>query len=181
MPAINLLPKNEFDKSTTGRVINWLLSTFRYLVILVELIVIIGFIARFWLDVVHANLDDKIKEHTQVIKSYQDFEERFRLTKTKLQLVSELTSQPKFTNLISDINNRLPEGVSLTKIEKSAEKIIIEGVTLQEQSVAQLITNLNEIESLQGIRITQLNSKPNSIFINFTIEKLLNNQEGGES
>lgn len=184
MPAINLLPKSDFEKSTTGRVINWLLSTFRYLVIAVELIVIIGFITRFWLDMLHANLDDQIKEHTQVINSYQEFEQRFRLTKTKLQMVSELTAQPKLTSLITDINNRLPEDLALTKIEKNPEKFSIEGVSLQEQSIAQLIANLNELDQLKNIKLTRLNSEPDSIFINFTLEQVSNNsnnqKEGGK-
>jgi len=171
MPAINLLPKSEFDTSTTGRVVNWLLTTFRYLVILVELIVIVGFIARFWLDVVHANLDDQIKENTQVISSYQNFEQNFRTTKTKLQLVSELISQPKTSSLISDINNRLPEGLTLIKIDNTPEKINIEGIALQEQLIAQLITNLKELEQLQNIKLTRLDSEANSIYIKFAIEQ----------
>ncbi len=47
---INLLPQEEFAVSTLGRILAWLMSTFRYIVIAVEMVVMLAFLSRFWLE-----------------------------------------------------------------------------------------------------------------------------------
>ena len=60
---INLLPQEEFAASTLGRILAWILSTFRILVIMTELIVILAFLSRFWLDARTTDLNEEIKQY----------------------------------------------------------------------------------------------------------------------
>ena len=46
---INLLPQKGFEATTAGRILAWILSTFRIIVIITELLVMVAFLSRFWL------------------------------------------------------------------------------------------------------------------------------------
>ena len=47
---IELLPKEEWEKTSFGKFIKWTLNVGRYIVIATELIVILAFVSRFKLD-----------------------------------------------------------------------------------------------------------------------------------
>ena len=64
---INLLPQEQFAASTTGRVLAWVLSTFRMIVILTEMIVIIAFLSRFWLDIKSNDLTDEVDNQKKIV------------------------------------------------------------------------------------------------------------------
>ncbi len=71
---INLLPQEEFAASILGRVLAWLLSSFRAIVSLTEMTVMIAFLSRFWLDAKSADLNELIRQKQPVIASTSDFE-----------------------------------------------------------------------------------------------------------
>ena len=56
---VNLLPEKGFTSTTTGRVLTWILSTFRIIVIVTEIIVMIAFLSRFWLDAQNTDLSEE--------------------------------------------------------------------------------------------------------------------------
>ena len=59
-PEINLLPQEEFEGSVIGRILKWGLSTFRIIVIIVEMVVMAAFLSRFWLDAKNSDLNEDI-------------------------------------------------------------------------------------------------------------------------
>src|SRR3990167_1085348 len=88
---INLLPQEEFESSTFGRVLKWLLSSFRIMVIITELVVMTAFLSRFWLDAKTTDLNDSIKQKQAVIESQNNFEKEFRKTQNRLVIFKEVT------------------------------------------------------------------------------------------
>ena len=73
MPArvvgINLLPQSEFGQTFWGRFLKWAVSTGRYFLIFVELVVIIAFMSRFKLDKDLADLADNIAGKKAVLEA----------------------------------------------------------------------------------------------------------------
>ena len=94
---INLLPKEEFAASTFGRIIKWLLSTFRVIVIVVEVVVMSAFLSRFWLDARSTDLNDQIKQRQSIIASFSSFEQSFRATQAKLAVFAATTKEESQT------------------------------------------------------------------------------------
>ncbi len=167
---INLLPQSEFESSPTGRVLKWILTTFRFIVIFVELIVIMGFIARFWLDIKHSNLNDEIEQKENLIKSYSNFEKEFKLTQKKLAIYKFLNDEKyKPAPSLEKIVKRLPQEITLTSYSKKPEEIIIKGQSLGEQNISQFVANLKAEGEFENITISQIESNEESIFIDFTI------------
>ena len=121
---INLLPQDEFEKSPVGRILHWAVTTFRTIVIITELIVIIAFLSRFWLDAKNADLNDIIGQNQTVIASYEDFETEFRGVQQRTKIFSGLTGNSTLSFLVTKAVNLLPEDVKLvaiSQVEKSLQ------------------------------------------------------------
>ncbi len=167
--VINLLPQEEFAASTVGRILTWLLSTFRMIVIATEMVVMAAFLSRFWLDARNTDLSDEIKQKTSVINSYKDIEKNFRETQSKLQIVSALTSVQTDGSLISQISGSLPPDIILSSVSIEAGEIKIAGLGSSERSISQFLVNLTSQSSLANVNLAQLSSDKNGNGLIFSI------------
>ncbi len=156
---INLLPGLGFEATTTGRILAWLLSTFRVIVIITEIIVMAAFISRFWFDTKVTDLSDEIKEKTAILSSYSNFEKEFKDTQTRLKIFSDFTKDedmlPKTLNTITSF---LPTDLFLTSLSLSENSLELLGSTPNERSIQQFITNLYSTEQFEEINIVDLQS-----------------------
>lgn len=164
------MPKEEASSSTGAKILRWILSTFRMIVITVELVVIIGFLSRFWLDVRNSDLDDEIKQKEALILSYAQVEKDFRLAQKRLDIfkahtVSDTTSSP----YLESASSALPQDVQLTSFTKEGAAITIRGASLSEQSISQYLVNLRAKADFRSAVLSQVESFAESPLINFTI------------
>jgi Tfp pilus assembly protein PilN len=161
MPArkketINLLPEKGFASTTTGRILAWILSTFRIIVIVTEILVMIAFLSRFWLDAQNTDLGEEIDQKKAVLIASKDFETDFRGTQKRLEIYTQLTSaQKRATNTLKKITELLPLDVFLTTVNVEENTWTISGKTPSEKSIQQFLVNLNSIE---GVNKTSIDS-----------------------
>lgn len=176
---INLLPQEEFAASTPGRILHWLLSTFRYLVITTEMVVICAFISRFYFDARLADLNDEIKQKESYIKAYLDFEKDFRRAQHQLNIFSSLADDKNaLSPHVENIVSALPNDVSIIQLALMAnDKLQIQASSLSERSIEQLIVNLSSNKDLSNIALVTAETKAGSPFLTFTIQA--NIGEGG--
>jgi Tfp pilus assembly protein PilN len=167
---INLLPQKEFEASTFGRILKWLVTTFRYIVISVEMVVMIAFLSRFYLDAKSADLIDSITQKQAVIASYQKFEEQFRSTQNKLKSFVKFTGNSAVTTpLVNDISSKIPSNITLTELNVNGEKLELTAFALDESSASNFINNLNSSNLLTNISLTEVTQKQGIQGIFFTI------------
>ena len=156
---INLLPREEFAASNFGRVLAWLMGSFRVIVIITEMIVMGAFLSRFWLDARVSDLNDLIKQKEAVISASSDFEAEFRKTQDKLDIFSGVTNSSTLAAESVDIlSSYLPGDTVLTSISLTEEVIQIKGSSANEQSVGQLIINLESSERFEDVSLIQLST-----------------------
>lgn len=168
---INLLPKEDFERTILGRVLRWALTTFRYIVILVELVVILGFLSRFWLDVKISDLDDEIKQKSALISSRSSFEKEFRRTKQKLSLFSTLTDPNLMAStFLKDVVNNLPQDVQLTSFDKTGTQVEVRGASVSENSISAFLNSLSEVADFDSVVLTKIESTADSPLVEFTIQ-----------
>lgn len=167
---INLLPEEEFEASTFGRVLKWLLSTFRILVIATEMIVMAAFLSRFWLDSRRSDLDDQIKTKEAVLAATSDFEKQFRLTQKQLKIFSSLSSQQAATDIVNTVTQYQPTNIILSSITLSSSTIQIKGVAPTEFDVSQFITNLSSEKSFSSVSLTQVQTQSESSLLEFSLK-----------
>lgn len=154
---INLVPKDKFDDSLAGRVLTWAMGTFRFTVIVVEMIVMLAFLSRFWLDQKNSDLDDQIEQKMAQIQAQTELESEFNLVQQRLKIFSVMASSEKsHVSDIEQIASQLPADVFLNNISFSNLGVRITGYSPSELSIAQFIVNLDALDNFQYVELTQV-------------------------
>lgn len=152
---ISLLPQEGFESTTLGRVLTWSLNTGRFIVIITELVVILAFLSRFWLDRTLTDLNEQIGQKVNLIKATKTFEEQYRLVQQRLLSIKEISQKPDFGHLTKTILAQVPTEVKLDKISVAIEEIQITGLSLSETGIEIFINQLDK-QKLGQVKITQL-------------------------
>ena len=176
---INLLPQKGFQATTTGRVLAWILSTFRIIVIVTEIIVMVAFLSRFWLDAQNTDLTEEIEEKQAVIAASLGFENKFKNTQDRLKIFSELTEKSGLTaKTINEVRIHLPDDLLLTSVGFSEDSLfLMEGVTPNEKSIQQLIVNLQSTKLFKNVDLEEIETDIESpSLLKFKIASILLNQ-----
>lgn len=168
--AINLLPQEEFAASTLGRIVVWLLSTFRMIVIATEMVVMAAFLSRFWLDAQNTDLNDSIKQKSAAIGSYAQVEETFRSIQKKLSILSNISQGTTSSSLLAVATSSLPANVSLTSFSVSPVEIQIKGNAASEIDIHQFITNLSSKPEFKDISLFQLATSTDGTKLTFLLK-----------
>lgn len=168
---INLLPRRGFEETTTGRVLTWILSTFRVIVIVTEIIVMIAFFSRFWLDAQSTDLSEEIKEKEAVLLASSEFEAEYRDVQRRLKIYSDtIKGEVKVSDLLNTVSSLLPSDLFLTSFSLAKNSLEIDGSSPNEKSIQQLIVNLSSTGKFEEVNLTELKNdiKSNNL-LNFRI------------
>jgi len=167
---INLLPEDQFQSSTLGRILKWALSSFRVMVIITELVVMSAFLSRFWLDARNSDLNEELNINKSQVLTYSSTEAEFRSYQKKLSILKSLYNENQNTELISGIVNLIPSDVVLSSIQKTKDGIQIKALSYTEQSIAQFLVNLSQLGQLSEVVLSQVaSSVDNEAITTFTI------------
>ena len=151
---ISLLPKEGFEYTTAGRVLSWALNAGRAIVVITELVVILAFLSRFWLDRQLTDLNGRIKQEEALIRASQNFEQQFRTTQSKLAAFTKITQEPSSAAILGQIFNLVPQDVVATQTLIDRSRAQITGLALSERGLATFMKNLEE-QKLGEAVITQ--------------------------
>jgi len=156
---INLLPQRGFESTTTGRILAWVLSSFRIIVIVTEIIVMIAFLSRFWLDAQNTDLTDELKSKQAILASSLKFEKEFKETQKRLEVYSDLTSYtlPK-VSIANTVSTLLPPDIFLTSVIFGTNAVTVSGVSPNEKSIQQLVVNLNSSDNFEKAYLVEIKS-----------------------
>lgn len=179
MPAghkINLLPKDEFENSTFGKLIKWAVNVGRWVVVFTEFIVICAFLSRFYFDTKLANYFDDLKQKKAMVDSALIFEEKFRQIQEKTKIVKNiLASERKPSFILESVNAFLPMDVFLTEIEINKNKLTLSGFCLSENGINLFLNNLINHPQLSNVSINNISGKKESgTGITFNVNAVIN-------
>lgn len=163
---INLLPQKEFASSTLGRILNWVLSTFRIIVIVTEIIVMIAFLSRFWLDAKNTDLNDEIKQKQAFLAASLPFEKDFKDTQKRLAIFSNIANEkPLISGVLNQISSFLPPDVLLNSTSFNGKSVEIAGLTQNETSIQQFVVNLQSGDFLQNVALSEVMSSEKEAYL----------------
>lgn len=154
---INLLPEEELQKTTSGKIILWVLTTFRTIVIVTELIVMSAFLSRFWLDAQNAELTDEIEINKNIILDFSKLEHDFKTTQKKLSYYKTLSGEGRVADesLRASISS-LPDDLFLSSLSFGKETVEISGSSPNEKSIQQFIVNLNSKKFFNNVSLVDM-------------------------
>lgn len=120
---LNLLkPQSESPKNVL-KLIHWVLFAGRYIVVVVEIIVLAAFLMRFKLDADIADTQERIAEKAQYIQSLSSVEKEVRQIQFQLGSVKSLKAKvPDFVTILRHVSDQTPTEIALANISvESAE------------------------------------------------------------
>ncbi|MDP3974296.1 MAG: PilN domain-containing protein [Candidatus Daviesbacteria bacterium] len=169
---LDLLKPQSSPLKLPVKLLKWSLSTGRYIFIVVEGMVLVAFITRFFLDAQLIDKTEKIDQQVQFIKSKTSDEILIRQTQMKLSTINafykDLVDYPL---ILKNIADQTPLNVSISNIfmEKVTGKVNI-SISAQAQSnndVSSFVTGLRESQFFSDVRVTGVNLEQN--IIRFTV------------
>lgn len=154
---IEFLPKEDWEKTSFGKFLKWLLTIGRYIVIFTELIVILAFLSRFKLDRDLTDLYKQIEQKQAIIQSSADFESDFRFLQQQLSIIQGLRKEQLKTNqLLEEISALTPVDVSFSDLNISGDNASFTASALSEAGLATFINNLKKSSRFSDINIDSL-------------------------
>lgn len=166
---INLLPKEELEKKAFGKVLKWMLSYGRYIVISVELVVLLVFFSRFIYDRRLADLNDAIEQKQAIVTAAQDLETTIRDFQEKLKKIKKLESERMiYLKLIETLKTISPKEVQYSDIAVNQEELTLTGQAISNVAFARLLTTLKNDENFSEIQIQALKKNKDTNMLEFT-------------
>lgn len=138
---INLLTQEKFEYTPLGRILNWALSAGRVIVIITELVVILAFLSRFYLDKLTTDLNEQNTALKTQVQAASGFEKDFRSTQKRLAAYKSF-EDTAFGAVVREIASLLPAEVSLTNLSFAEKDVTLRGIALSEEGLAGFIKAL---------------------------------------
>jgi Tfp pilus assembly protein PilN len=154
---IELLPQEDWEKTSFGRFLKWLLTVGRYIVIFTELIVILAFLSRFKLDRDLTDLYDQIEQKQAIIQSSADFQADFRYLQKRLATIKGLRNEQLLTmRLLEEISALTPIDVSFSDLRIQGRRASFTAEALSEAGLATFINNMKKSPRFSELSIDSL-------------------------
>ena len=178
---LDLLKPQSNPEKLPLKLFRWLLSTGRYLFIVVEAIVLLAFILRFKLDADLASKKEAIEQQIPYIESLKPYEILIRQTQLKISTIltarSDLIDYPVILKKIAD---QTPIGVKLIglNMEKEVGKVTfsMNGETQNNNDVTSLVEGLKQDSSFSDVNLTSIGLEQG--IIHFTLSGVTQTNKG---
>lgn len=163
--GISLLPNEEDVTSLPSRIIRWLTSIGRFVIVFTELIVIGAFISRFWLDRKNSDLSEIIRQQKAILESTQDFEKEYSFLQQRLKFIKDFyKNQPQYTSKVNSLVESTPGDIAFNNltIKHSESGTILAMISLtayKEDSIVDFITNLILNPQIQSVDVKTIEKK----------------------
>jgi Tfp pilus assembly protein PilN len=169
MPAkkeMSLLPDEENADSISARIVRWLATVGRYVIVFTELIVIVAFLSRFWLDRINSDLSEVIRQQQAILDSTDSFKNEFSQLQQRLNLIKSFyQNQPEYQSKIQTLTESTPLDITFTTLSLSQDPsgpttADIRFSAYQESSIVDFITNLIVNPQIASVNIQTIEKKP---------------------
>jgi hypothetical protein len=170
MPAkkeASLLPDEENLSTPSGRIIRWLTTIGRVVIVITELIVIGAFLSRFWLDRKNSDLSEVLRQQKAIVGSTNEFQQEFSILREKLKTIKAFyADKPLYAQKISSLSQSTPPEIvydSLSISEDPANKKITASLStsvLQEEVIISFINNLILNPDVEAVQVNNITKKP---------------------
>lgn len=175
---LSLLPDSENPNSLNARIFKWLTTVGRWVIVMTELVVVLAFISRFWLDRKNSDLSETIRQQQAILSTTQNFESEYKSLQQRLTLIKKFyDNDPKYDQKISLLINSTPNDLVYKnlsiKTDTQTNKVTAEAslIAFNEVSIIAFINNLKLNKDIETVNINQIEKKSeeNNYSISFSV------------
>lgn len=168
---INLLIHKGEQVKLYVKLIRWLLSSGRFIVVLVELVVIGAFVMRYKLDADLIDLQEKINDQIPYIKSLQEDEIQIRKLQFQLSTIKQTRNDSQiYAFALTELATKTPKNIKLNSVAfdqtQSFPKVtmLITGQTPSNLELSAFIKALQKDEAFTDINLTNISFEGQTTF-----------------
>jgi hypothetical protein len=167
MPAkksknINLLIKTGEPTSFSEEFLTWALTYGRYIIIIIQIVVLSVFFARFKLDRDHTDLKETVLQKQALIESVGDLEKEILNTQKRLSDIKQVTQkQDQLYLLIQFLQDNLSSDTTLSSLSISADKIQFSATTDSLRSFGYMIRKFQQENKFSEVILEDISRRPN--------------------
>jgi Tfp pilus assembly protein PilN len=155
--TIEFIPQEEWEKTSFGKLLKWLLNVGRWIVIITELIVILAFLSRFKLDRDLTNLNETVRQRQAIISASADFEKEFRFLQKRLATIEDLQKNQVEADKILDLFTQItPAGIQLSNFNFKEKIATLTASADSETTFAVFLKNLKQEPRLANLSIDKV-------------------------
>lgn len=155
--TVNLLPRDSFESSTLGVILEWAMATGKWAVIVTQLVVMGVFLWRWGLDRNLTNLRKEMAQQVAVIESYSQIEEQFLLTQKRVNFAKEtIGREEEVTGLVRKIQQLTPSDVWYDRVTISPTTITMTANAASLPGFSRLLSALQEDSSFSTINVASI-------------------------
>lgn len=183
---LNLLKPQSNPEKILVKLTHWLLSSGRYIFVVVHGLVLLTFIARFKLD---ADLDSNkvaIEEQIPYIESLKPYEILIRETQLKLSAIEDFKkNSPDWSAIFKKISDQTPLSVKIISINiknnGGAATINMTGQTQAAGDLTSFITGLKEDSTFSDVNLASIGLEQGSVKFTINASAKLTGSGGKQS
>lgn len=170
---LNLLHPKEAPAKLPERFLKWLITYGRFIVIIVEVIVVAAFLTRFKLDADLDNLKTKINQDLPYVEGLEPDEALIKQTQTKLGLIDKVyQNSEKWQEVVVEISSLVPQsitfsGLALEEKDEQSVNFRISGTTISNSDLGVFLNSLRKAEGFKEVTLASIAFEQNQIV--FTI------------
>ena len=167
--GFNLLKAQAEPPSVWTKVYDWVVGTARIVIIVIEMVVLVAFGIRIYIDMQSKELDKKIVQNEAIMGVMRESETTFRKIQNKTSTYRSIwIGSPDYALLIANINKLLPLSTSIRDfaINIDSQSITISGSApkAKEEDIKNLESALkNDTEFLKDVALEKLDNSPDEL------------------
>ncbi len=170
---LDLLKPQSSPEKIAVKLVRWLLSSGRFIFIVVEALVLIAFIARFKLDADLASNKEAIDQKIPFLEAQKPFEVQIRQTQFKISTINAFRNNYiDYGQILKKIANQTPSGVKITSInlEKNIESVNIQltASATNNNDLATFINGLKQDPTFSNVNITSIDIEKGNLTFSLT-------------
>ncbi len=154
-PDLNLLPEDDLLGRPGGKFLLWALSWGKKIVIVTELLVVMAFLSRFWLDTTIANNSDSIDQKKAIILASSDFEKQFNQVKDRMGKVAAEEKVPSVALIKKKTEALIPGGVVVERLAVAGKAVSLTG-SGDDQTLSKMVVNFKDSSNFSGVAVTKV-------------------------
>lgn len=168
-PEVNLLAGEDYENQIQGKFLRWALTWGKRVVVLTELVVILAFLSRFWLDTTVADLNDKIIQKKTIVSSSADSENRFRTIAARIDRATKVENAVSVLTVYDQMVMLIPPSVVLSQVNVSSTVVSMAG-TGSEIVLAKLVKDFQNSKNFLNINLDKISKQTGSNEVAFTLK-----------
>ncbi len=156
---VNLMPKDPFFETTIGRSLKWTVNVGRYIVIFTQLVVILSFLTRFFLDRQVTDLNVTINQQKNAIEAYRDLEKDFLFVQAQITDIKQLQQESNLIEIFPILNETIPDNVILDELTIRQNEVSFTGIALSQAALNVLVNNVKLSPYFTDIAMDKIESR----------------------